>query len=294
MFVFSQESILGKLSSILENDDEAFPRRRAMECLTLWLKTRHPMAVRILRPDKSCHPDLTDTVMDSNGSPVTGINVELSSVQDAANQTLPEGVGSQSEGTKTVSGFKIARSIRHACRDFDWEVKLRGLKFWEAIIEFFTGFLNNKGSTTLLGKAKFFFGEANERANDDESIKAGNVDKLFLFNMGALYILSEALDDCDHMVCEKALEILTGLQGIAHPEKIVIEQSVKTSWEFQESLGNRFGLEKFKEVLRVTDFPAMIQSTEVADSVVRSDPVSLTEDILKSATRQDENLLDCC
>ena len=253
------------------------------------------MAVRILRPDKSCHPDLTDTVMDSKGSPVTGINVELSSAEDAANQTLPEEVGSQSEGTKTVSGFGITRSIRHACQDFDWEVKLRGLKFWEAIIEFFTGFINNKGSTTLRGKAKFFFGEANERANDDESIKAGNVDELFrvLFNMGALHILSEALDDCDHMVCEKALEILTGLQRIANPERIVIKQSVKTSWEFQESLGNRFGLEKFKEVLGVTDFPAIIQSTEAADSAVRSDPVSLIEDILKAAKRQDENLLDC-
>ena len=81
--------------------------------------------------------------------------------------------------------------------------------------------------------------------------------------------------------------------AFANPERIVIKQSVKTSWEFQESLGNKFGLEKFKEVLRVTDFPAIIQSTEAADSAVRSDPVSLIEDILKAATRQDENLLDC-
>ena len=146
MFVSSQKSILGKLSSILENDDEAFPRRRAMECLTLWLKTRHPMAARILRPDKSCHPDLTDTVMDSKGSPVTGINVELSSAEDAANQTLPEEVGSQSEGTKTVSGFGNNQKYTSRLSGF-WTGKSNcgDLNFWEAIYRIFHRVYKQRG-----------------------------------------------------------------------------------------------------------------------------------------------------
>ena len=87
--------------------------------------------------------------------------------------------------------------------------------------------------------------------------------------------------------------VKTSLQNIANPEGMYNEQSIKTSWELQESLGKRFDLEKFMYVLRSADFPSLTRSNEAADSSVRSDPVSFIQDIILSASYQDENLLDC-
>lgn len=262
-----------KLSSILVEDDEAFPRRRAMECLTQWVTNHHPMAARILLSNK-----LARDQSQTEKSP------KSDEVQDLT-------VGSQSEATKTPSGFEIARSVCHACQDFDWEVKLRGLDFWEAVIDYFTGFKTNKESART-DKTKSLTGET----CNGGKLRTGDVEKCFhvLFDMGALNVLSEALNDCDHMVCEKALEVLASLQHVANLEgRSTIDQCVKTSRDFQETLGNSFGLEKFKEVLQVTDLAALAESCEAADSTLRSDPVSLIEDILLAAEHHDENLLDC-
>lgn len=204
------------------------------------------------------------------------------------------GVGKQSKATKTSSGFEIARSICHACRDFDWEVKLRGLEFWEAVIDYFTEFKTNRDSAGT-DEAKSFSGEALvSNASNDESLQEG-IEKCFqiLCELGALSVLGEALNDCDHMVCEKALEVLATLQRVVYREISPLERYVKTSRDFQETLGKRFGLDKFKEVLQATDIPALVQSCEAADTAIRSDPVSLIEDILSAAEHHEENLLDC-
>ena len=192
---------------------------------------------------------------------------------------------SQSEGTKAPTKFEIALSVCHACKDLDWEVKLRGLEFWEAVIDSFISFQGSSREKASL----------RSKASVEEEIDVENMKELFqlLFDMGALNILNEVLNDCDVMVCEKALEVLASLQNIANPEGMYNEQSIKTSWEFQESLGKSFDLETFKDVLRSADFPSLTQSNEAADSLVRSDPVSFIQDIILAASHQDENLLDC-
>ena len=257
-------------------DDEAFPRRRAMECFTVWTTNRHSMIARILRSKKPAKDE-----SQTDGFPTSDEGQDL-------------GVGNQSDVAKTPSGFEIVRSICHACGDFDWEVKLRGLEFWEAVIDHFTEFKINRESAGT-DKAKSFSGEALvSNASDDESLQEGIEDCFqILFEMGALSVLSEALNDCDHMVCEKALEVLATLQRVAHREISPLERYVKTSWDFQETLGKKFGLKKFKEVLQATDIPALVQSCEAADTAIRSDPVSLIEDVLSAAEHHDENLLDC-
>ena len=281
-----------KLSSVLEKDDEAFPRRRAMECFTLWIQTRHSMADRILRSDEFSRRDDENASTETSTTDTSyteGIH-SSNDVQNLSILSLPEAV-------KTPPGVGIGRSVFHACQDFDWEVKLRGLEFWEAVIGFFTGFSKTKKENANTGNANSFSEEASAGCDDSkrECVKTGKVHQLFqvLFDLGALNILGEALNDCDHMVCEKALEILALLQGIGDPEKCNLEKCIKTALHFQESLGKGFGLEEFKSILQATDFPALTQSTEAADSAVRSDPVSLIEDILMAATHRDENLLDC-
>ena len=276
MIYVLQENILEKLLSVLVEDDEAFPRRRAMECFTVWITNRHPMIARIL-----CSKKHSKDQSQIDGFPTPDEGQDL-------------GVGKQSEATKTPSGFEIAQSICHACRDFDWEVKLRGLEFWEAVIDYFTEFKTNRESAST-DKTKSFSGEALvSTASNNESLLEG-IEKCFqlLFEMGALSVLSEAPNDCDHMVCEKALEVLATLQRVAYREISPRERYVKTSRDFQETLGKRFDMEKFKEVLQATDIPALVQSCEAADTAIRSDPVSLIEDILSAAEHHDENLLDC-
>ena len=275
MFYFWQENILAKLSSILVEDDEAFARRRTIECFTLWITNRHPMIARILLSKK---PAKDQSQTDGFRTSDEGQDLR---------------VGDQSDAVKTPSRFEIASSVCHACRDFDWEVKLRGLEFWEAVIDYFTEFKASRESAGM-DKAKSHSGEAVSNASNDESWQEG-IEKCFeiLFEMGALSILSEALNDCDHMVCEKALEILATLQRVAYREDSTEERCLKTSRDFQETLGKGFGLEKFKEVLQATDIPALVQSCEAADNAIRSDPVSLIEDILSAAEHHDENLLDC-
>ena len=277
MLYFLQENILEKLSSVLVEDDEAFPRRRAMECFTVWITNWHPMIVRILRSKKPVKDQLQ-----TEGFPTSDEGHDLR-------------IGTQSEATKTPTVFEIGPSICHACRDFDWEVKLRGLEFWEAVIDCFTKFKANKESAGS-EKAKSFSGEALvSKASNDESLREEGIEKCFhvLFEMGALSVLSEALNDCDHMVCEKALEVLATLQRVGYREISTEERCVKSSRDFQETLGKEFGLDKFKKVLQATDIPELVQSCEAADNAIRSDPVSLIEDILSAAEHHDENLLDC-
>ena len=292
LFISRQESILQKFLSILENDDEAFPRRRAIECLNLWVKASHPIVEKRLQLGKPHQSDSASTVGRNFISPPwMRTNVELLSAGE-----LSEGIPksddpeklrfvSHSEGTKAPTKFEIARSVCHACKDLDWEVKLRGLEFWEAVIDSFISFQGSSREKASL----------RSKASVEEEIDVENMKELFqlLFDMGALNMLNEVLNDCDVMVCEKALEVLASLQNIANPEGMYNEQSIKTSWEFQESLGKSFDCEKFKDVLRSGDFPSLTQSNEAADSLVRSDPVSFIQDIILAASHQDENLLDC-
>ncbi|XP_074624417.1 integrator complex assembly factor BRAT1-like, partial [Acropora palmata] len=253
----TEESILQKFLSVLENDDEAFPRIRVIEYLSLWVKARHPIVKKHLQLGKPYH-------------------------QDSANAT------GRSRGSfgkyECTNEFEIARVVCHTCQNRDWEAKLRGLEFWEAVIDSFISFQGSREKAILMSKASV-----------EEEMDVENMKELFqlLFDMGALSILNEVLNDCDVMVCEKALEILASLRNIVNPEGIFNEQSIKTSWEFQESLGKSFDLKQFKEVLRSADFLSLTQSTEAADSSVRSDLVSFIKDIILAASHQDENLLDC-
>lgn len=291
LFIFRQESILQQFLSILENDDEAFPRRRAIECLSLWVKASHPIVEKRLQLGKPHQLDSASTLGRNFISPPgMRTNVELLSAGELS-EGIPKSDDSEklrfvshSEGTKAPTKFEIARSVCHACQDLDWEVKLRGLEFWEAVIDSFISFQGSRESASIRSKASI-----------ENKIDVENIKELFqlLFDMGALNILSEVLNDCDVMVCEKALELLASLQNIANPEGIYNEQSIKTSWEFQESLGKSFDFDKFKDVLRSADFLSLTQCNEAADSSVRSDPVSFIQDIILAASHQDENLLDC-
>lgn len=63
--------------------------------------------------------------------------------------------------------------------------------------------------------------------------------------------------------------------------------------DFQEVLGNGFGLEKFKKVLFEIDLVLVVLFCEVVDNVFRFDLVFLLEDVFLVVRYYEENFLDC-
>jgi len=285
----TEESILEKLVSVVEKDDEAFPRRNAVECFTLWILTRHPMTKRILRAHDFSLQDHDNTPMTiiSNDGNFTEGNQGFSDVRN---------VGELNQSLENSKVYEFVQRLCCICQDFDWEVKLRGLEFWNAIIGYLSKSEENERVKSTATESCL---EESSDCDSDRHRQLGGMAEKFdglcqsLFDIGALGVLIAALDDCDHLVCEKALEILDNLQFMAFPEKGSMAKSIKTLRDFQDRLGETFSSSKCVEVLRMTDFQALTQSIEAADSTVRADPVSLIEDILTAASQRDENLLDC-
>lgn len=274
--------------SVVEKDDEAFPRRNAVECFTLWIQTRHPMTKRILRTHDLSRRDDENTpaIIISNDGNFTEGNQTFSDVRNVC------------ELNQALESSKLSEFVPRLCcicQDFDWEVKLRGLEFWHAIIGYLSKSKEENERVKSNATESFLEETSNWDGDQVEGATAKKFDELCqsLFDIGALGVLIAALDDCDHLVCEKALEILGNLQFMAYPDKRGMEKSIKTLRDFQDKLGEPLNASKCLEVLRMTDFHALTQSIEAADSTVRADPVSLIEDILTAASQGDENLLDC-
>lgn len=279
----TEESLLEKLASVVVKDEEAFPRRNAVDCFTHWIQTRHPMAKKILHTDASSR---------------LNENTPMDTISDDGNytETIQRSADAQNmaEFCQVPQHSKIVQSLCHACQDFDWEVKLRGLEFWRAVTGFFSR-SNAEKERVNTSETKSFSEESAGHGCEVERAKAEVFDEVcqVLFNMGALDIMIAALNDCDHLVCEKTLEILGGLQVMSYPGNSTEEECIKTVRQLQDRLAKDFDVGNFMNVLRVIDFPALTQSIEAADSSVRADPVSLIEDILIAASHRDENLLDC-
>ncbi|XP_068672973.1 BRCA1-associated ATM activator 1-like isoform X3 [Montipora foliosa] len=280
----TEESLLEKLASVVVKDEEAFPRRNAVDCFTHWIQTRHPMAKKILHTDASSRLNNENTPMDT--------------ISDDGNytETIQRSADAQNMGEfcRVPQHSKIVQSLCHACQDFDWEVKLRGFEFWKAVTGFFSR-SNAEKERVNTSETKSFSEESAGHGCEVERAKAEVFDEVcqVLFNMGALDIMIAALNDCDHLVCEKTLEILGGLQVMSYPDNSSEEKCIKTVRQLQDRLAKDFDVGNFMNVLSVIDFPALTQSIEAADSSVRADPVSLIEDILIAASHRDENLLDC-
>lgn len=274
--------VVEKIACVLIEDDEAFPRRRAVACLVHWVKTRHPISSTIL---KLREPSSQET----QGSAAT--EIKGMAVVD-------------SEGKKEAR-IIVAQSIRHACQDFDWEVKLLGIQFLEAVTQYFIAHedLGSSDREPIRSTSKEVnqlphvpnLGQGSPQTRVKSATDPAERCLRVLHSIGACKILLDAVSDCDQMVCEEALLLLVKLKQSCFPEVESCHSQFETPEEIQESLLNcsALSLEKFKEILGVTDFTAVLHSSTAADNSVRSDPVSFLEDILTAARDHEQNLLDC-
>ena len=301
--------MLNAVCGVLSDDPEAFPRRRALENLVLWVKNKHPIIEKLI----SCKDSKEE--------------------QDTVEGSLLK----QTE--ETGSSQKYSNAISTICRasqDFDWEVKLLALDFWNAVVEylglpvnvgrlssnpwepsqtvasdhlspsFFEKDVKPTGSLSALKETKCLNDELERTAGVPEStgLSCCDIDHKYLneciktlSNVGAARVILDAVGDCDHMVCEKALSLLIPLRcQWVRFGSLVGECTIRTSEDLRARLdknGKKVTVSEFGEILNETDFKAILESILPLDSSVRSDPVSFLEDILAAATEHKENLLDC-
>ena len=158
----------------------------------------------------------------------------------------------------------VAKVLSKACQDFDWEVKICALNFWEAVIH---NYYNNNS------------------LNIDESS--------FLNEIGA--VILSALTDCDQPVRERGFALLDVLKkhlpGLS--KENVLQHYDGSPNELQDFIlekkkGNNYSL---LETLFVIDFSEFAAGYEPSNIVHES--LSFLKDVLAAASENEENLLDC-
>ncbi|XP_031555900.1 uncharacterized protein LOC116292681 [Actinia tenebrosa] len=190
--------VLKKIVHVLENESEAFPRRSVMDCLIKWSHDQHPI-VSVILPDK----------------------MKLSS-----STGLDKLKNTDSEIRSLFSDI-----IRYAVKDFDWEVKIRALQLVETIIQIFAQVRESRNESRHSQQCQL---KTLERTSSDNDGSINNLMAL-LVGLGAAVPLLEAVNDCDSLVCEKALEVISTLKGFVHSEitHTHLSGSSKTGIEFQ-------------------------------------------------------------
>ena len=253
-----------RVAGVLLEEDEAFPRRQAAACLVRWVKAGHTAVRAVLEPERR-----------SNLSP-----------DKYAQNPAPPGI---------KLTHVVATGICRACQDFDWEVKLLGIQFYEAVVDHFIACGERKAETSEELPDRATFCRTSGRPAVTSPDLAREHCLCALASTGACGVLLQAVNDCDHMVCEAALLLLIRLKGFCFPEETSCEVLAQTAEEIQEYLSSHreISLDEFRHVLEGTDFKAALRASTAADSSVRSDAVSFLEDILSAAADNEHNLLDC-
>lgn len=285
---------------VLESESEAFPRRSVVDCLIKWSRDQHPIVCAISpKPDKMseiCEPKLSSS---------TG-PAEL-------------------ENTDSEIRSVFSDIIRYAFKDFDWEVKIRGLQLVESIIQNFSDFRNRTQDENSSNKSSHSQDCQLQNLPDNHCYNL----MVLLVDLGAAGPLLEAVIDCDSLVCEKALKVISTLKGVVHSEltDTRISGSNKTGSEFQpiknenvsgslkeepnESKENNqpivtpeelqdvietskvFSVETFNALLYRLDVSSLTTLCTAIDIGIQKDPVGFLDDILVAARNHDDNLLDC-
>lgn len=288
-----QVDVLTAICEILRDDPEAFPRRRAMESLVLWTRNKHPIIDRLMHciHTRKLKRKVTEKVSPLENLIETGSNQEFS------------------------DAFKV---ISKASQDFDWEVKLLALDFWEALIEYSIlrpKMLRASSESSEVthgiehGTPKTFFTSENPSGHsvsntpedlEDETgvLECNSQSQLtknlyFLNTVGAVRVIVDALGDCDPMVCERVVGLLISLKGqcpLPAEFKIYSIEELKAELDGK---GDELNVIEFGKIVEATDFEAVLKSLCPLDGNIRSDPVSFLEDILAAAADRKENLLDC-
>ena len=163
---------------------------------------------------------------------------------------------------KENSFTPVAKILTKALQDFDWEVKLCALNFWEIMAHHY-------GDKELM-----------------------SIESSFLDEVGT--VLFSAITDCDQPVRVKGLALLEALKtryvGLVENDVFHYEGSIDGLQEFiLQTKKNKNN--SLLQTLLVIDF-SELAATFQPDNLMH-DPFSFLEDILAAASENKDNLLDC-
>ena len=157
----------------------------------------------------------------------------------------------------------IAKVLNKASQDFDWEVKLCVLNFWETMLHHY----NNKKTLRCM-----------------ESSCLNEISTVIL----------DAITDCDQPVRVKGMALLeelkTRLVGEVENDELHHNGSVDELRDFilQTRKNNNYSL---LQTLLVIDFSEIANSFHVSNLI--QNPLPFLNDILAAALENRDNLLDC-
>lgn len=201
----------------------------------------------------------------------------------------------------------ILATLQHAAtKDFDWDVQLKALTFWEKFVEQeMEGLLDSRDGDVLMVTET-----GQKRKSPDDT---GVLQLLEKFHKsGVLAVLLSALQDSDKSVGEKACQILItmkrNLTTLLNEDFTESTKKLKCGGnkkEVTESGGNNCNgvdtcvcapsVQSFLSVLNDHDLHKKLSViSQSSDEYVRN-PMSLLEDILNSLSdeQNEDNVVDC-
>ena len=202
-------------------------------------------------------------------------------------------------------------------KDFDWEVKMRCLKFWDIFI---TQELDQQSATsTPLPSYAVSLVSSEENAvtvdnkNENSSLFIRNI-----LRSGCLRALLYAVDDYDPTVCEEACsqlikinnELRTSFIDLVTPKEVTLGNISKHN-ERDQNMEEEKSLDKLKDfdkldssqsedskkkmlqMLSGLDLTSLKQQFSQSTDSYSNNPITLLEDILASVTENEEHFVDC-
>lgn len=227
-----------------------------IDLLTLWIDSNHELASSILRqePNLKPHVSLQGAKLDARASDVMG----------------------------------------KACQDFDWEVKICALSFWESVLKWYIEKASDPNET---GGEGYETQETLLHGNGT-SFPRARIDTLS--SIGLDKVVVGALIDCDKPVRRKGLEMLQLLRRTVFdtdvPEIREQKGGVNCIGSVDELENHLSKMDRetscfLGEILAAVDISELAKDFENGD--LFSDPLPFLKDILLAAKESDDNLLDC-
>ncbi|XP_064594378.1 BRCA1-associated ATM activator 1-like [Liolophura sinensis] len=196
-------------------------------------------------------------------------------------------------------------------KDFDWDVQVKALNFWEKFVEQeMKGMLHNTEADGHLPNYAAGLGgiqTGQKRKSPDEACVVQLLEKFQ--KTGVLTVLLSALQDCDQSVGEKACQILIAMKHTftASLNQAIIESTKKPKCDqditvVAETGGNGTNtyvcapsVETFISMLNDHDLHKKLSVISQSSDEYMRNPMSLLEDILNSLSddQNEDNIIDC-
>ncbi|XP_077980520.1 integrator complex assembly factor BRAT1-like [Glandiceps talaboti] len=299
----TQEYVVQAVIDILLHDDEGFARRAAVSAVVLWFSQHQGIRTLTLakQPQQESHEgcgdeqNLDSSIAGDEGSSTktdysrAHDQVEVDADIDNKEQTVGENItDSAIKGVcENIQDDKTAvfDAMIQASRDFDFEVKLSVIDFWENVFKHFNPGYQSSTEPCMPDYMKAVSNIQPKICSQDVAVCGVQE----VCKTQCLKTLQAMLDDYDRIVSEKTCKILI---NIKHYITTNIPD-INALLQHQIDDTTHKDLKNFRDFILSNDFNAMLKEKERSTDMYEQNPLSLLEDILSCVDDNEDNLLDC-